>query len=106
MKYKIEKISDLIVGNYYYLIFNSRLDARYAKRYKLLGIINEFNDGNTELYFESKTGNNLVYACEIGIGNNKKESVLNFGKLKFEKIESAYNNLDELRKKLEITKGK
>lgn len=35
---------------------------------------------------------NLCYACEIGIGETKKEAVSNYGRFRKEKIDGAYTN--------------
>ena len=86
----MKKISDLKVNQVYFLTFVN--DARYAKKAKVLAIINEdseFKDtGRTEIYFALKNGTHLAWTEEIGIGNSRKEAKSNYGKFKYEKHDS------------------
>ena len=83
---RITKISDLIIDNEYYLCISDKPSKYY--KVKLLAIINEFEvTGHTELYVEDKTGTNLYYFCEIGIGNTRPEAKKNYGRFNYEKNE-------------------
>ena len=99
-KTQISKISDLKVGEYYYLCFVE--DARFARKCKLIAIINEsveFKEtGKTELYVEFPNSTNLVFCQEIGIGKTKMEARKNYGRFKYEKNESFSNSAEEVSK--------
>lgn len=89
----VNKLSDLKIGETYFMCFMP--ERKYAKEAVLISIINEqieFNSEDTELYVSVKRSNritsfHLVYACEIGIGSTKKESVMNYGRFKKENVE-------------------
>lgn len=99
---KIEKISDLEVGRDYFVCLVK--DARFARKCKLIAIINENqefpNNFKTELYLEFRKSSNLVYCQDIGIGNTKIEAKSNYSKFKYEANKSfsnSYNRVKEER---------
>lgn len=98
---KIEKLSDLVVGENYFFCFVQ--DGRFAKPCKLLAIVNE-EPGRTELYLENTSdryiGTNLVYAQEIGIGYTKQEAVENYGEFTFEEIAGAWSKFADAQKSI------
>ena len=72
------KISDLKIGNEYYVCFTD--DARMARKCKLLSVnIQELNESELEIEFSD--GINLVFCNEIGIGATKMEAKANYQKL-------------------------
>lgn len=99
----ITKISDLSIGQTYYICFVKNI--RYAKKAKLIGIINEtrnFLSNKTEFYLEISEKNkstfyNLVFAKEIGIGETKIEAKNNYGKFTFERTDKAVCSIDSLK---------
>lgn len=101
---KITKISDLVVGQYYYLCFTK---GAKPKKSQILAIINE-TAGFTEIYalikFPKNLGSmstNLLYACEIGLGNTEQEAKDNYGKFNFEENPNFSTSFESVRNKLE-----
>lgn len=98
----VKKISDLVINETYYLLFVN--DGRFAKKIKLLGIINEnveYNDvKRTELYFETAKSRNLAFFGEIGIGKTKLEAKSNYGKFKYENNELFSDSYEKVKSEL------
>ncbi len=94
----INKISDLKVGEDYYLCFIK--EAKFAKKCRLIGIINENcehpDNGRTELYLKLLRSTNLVYCEEIGIGETKIEAKNNYGKFKYEQNDNFSNSFKKV----------
>lgn len=98
----INKISDLSIGQTYYLCFIK--NEKFANKVKLLAIINEtesFVSNKTEIYVElyernKLVSNNLFYAQEVGIGNTKLEAKNNYAKFKYEQTHNSINSLKKL----------
>lgn len=103
----IEKLSDLEIGQIYYLWFFK--DSKKAKRIKFLGLLNEtvaFKSDRSEVYFEILKGKsfesrNLTYANEVGIGSTPNNAKMNYGKFNYEETEKAFNNYEKMRLKNE-----
>ncbi len=100
---KITKISDLVVGEYYYLCF---VKGAKPKKSQLLAIINE-TGGITEIYalikFPKNSGTmstNLLYAREIGLGNTEQEAKDNYGKFDFEENPNFSTSFESVKNKL------
>lgn len=98
----INKISDIQVGGDYTILFIK--DEKFARPCVVKAIINEredFHSDKTEIYVDifnrgKWLSSNLVYFCEIGIGENKKEAIKNYGRFNFEEnseFESSFKNV-------------
>jgi hypothetical protein len=95
----MKKISDLIIGKEYFVCLVQ--DARFAKKYKLLAIINDKDNGDkkkTELHIEHSKGTNILFFHEIGIGRTKMEAKNNFGKFLYEDNPSFSSSYSDVRK--------
>ena len=108
MKNKIEKISDLEIGETYYVCLVKNL--KFVRTAKLLGLVNEtvkFKSDKTEIYLDlnrdkNNSTRNLLYVFEIGIGNTKTEAFNNYNKFKYEKLKNETNDFKKLENDLKI----
>jgi hypothetical protein len=108
MKNKIEKISDLEIGETYYVCLVKNI--KLVRTAKLLGLVNEtvkFKSDKTEIYLDlyrdkNNPTRNLLYVFEIGIGNTKLEAFNNYNKFKYEKLKNETNDFEKLKNDLKI----
>lgn len=91
MKKQIKKISDLEIGQEYFIAFGKH----YIKKMWLIAIINEEPD-RTELYVENKHGSNLLYFIEIGVGTTRQEARENYGRFNYEYNTQFANSIKDL----------
>lgn len=99
----IKKLSDLLVGETYFVCFGS--SGSYVPKAKFKGFINErklFISLSTELHFHilEKKGlsmDSYISANEIGIGKTRLEAIKNYRKFKFEDISYASPSMEEYK---------
>lgn len=97
----ITKISDIKIGNEYKILLVK--EKKYARKCVVKAIINEekYNIKKTEIYVDlfekgKLSSSNLLYFCEIGIGENKEEAFKNYGKFDYEEnlnFETCFDNI-------------
>lgn len=98
----INKISDIVIGQEYVILLID--DMRLAKKCTVLGIINEsekFNSDRTEIFVQIKgrqPSKNLLFFKEIGIGEDKKDSLKNYGKFIFEENSNFSTSFEAVKK--------
>ncbi len=100
---KINKLSDLLSGETYFICFGT--SGSYVPKAKFKGFINEqilYISKSTELHFHVFAGKGLsiqsyVFANEIGVGKTKSEAIKNYGRFKFEDISYASRSMEEYK---------
>jgi hypothetical protein len=97
----IRKISDIEIGKEYKILLVN--EKKYARKCIVKAIINEekHSTRKTEIYVDlfqkgKLSSSNLLYFCEIGIGENNEEAFKNYGEFDYEEnpnFETCFENI-------------